>query len=441
MSLPAARKVCCNPEEKYMRHTAVFCTSIATLGLLSAAWLHAGPLNPPAGPVASTYKTLTEVEPRIAINATNTPGDADSLFKITQPGSYYLTGNITGVANKYGIEITASGVTLDLNGFELRGVVGSLDGVVALAPSGSGGISVSVKNGVVLNWGDCGIDFPNISGQAASGLIEGILARGNARHGIALAGGSSIVTRCVSRLNGADGITLSTSSTVSHSVANNNGANGFTTNHSCKLTECVASNNAGSGFSTNSGCSLTACTATFNVDGFRGIGGCTFVDCGTYDNTGTGFVANEGSSITNCVAYRSGLDGISIIEGTVHGCAVTSNTGNGIRASGDCAVIGNSCDQNGLSTADGANILVTGNDTRVEGNRCSDADRGIEVTGTGNIIIRNTCTGNTVNWDIVAGNHYGPIIDRTVVAAPPAVNGNAAAEALGSTHPNANFTY
>src|SRR6478672_5324618 len=85
-------------------------------------WVNAGDLNPPAGPVASTMKTLSEVEPRIAINATNTPGDADSVFKISQPGSYYLTGNVTGVASKYGIEIAASGVTVDLAGFELTGV-------------------------------------------------------------------------------------------------------------------------------------------------------------------------------------------------------------------------------------------------------------------------------------------------------------------------------
>jgi len=68
-------------------------------------WVNAGDLNPPPGPVASTMKTLSEVEPRIAVNSINTPGDADSLFKITQPGSYYLTGNITGVAE------TAQGVT------------------------------------------------------------------------------------------------------------------------------------------------------------------------------------------------------------------------------------------------------------------------------------------------------------------------------------------
>lgn len=68
------------------------CTVVIWLGAGSA---EAGDLNPPAGPVSPTHKTLTEIEPRTAISMANTPGDADSLFKITQPGSYYLTGNIT----------------------------------------------------------------------------------------------------------------------------------------------------------------------------------------------------------------------------------------------------------------------------------------------------------------------------------------------------------
>ena len=89
----------------------------------------AGPLSPPAGSVTSTYKTLTETEPRIAINAVNTPGDIDSLFKITQPGSYYLTGDITGVSGKSGIEIGAPGVTIDLMGFDVQGVAGSSNGI------------------------------------------------------------------------------------------------------------------------------------------------------------------------------------------------------------------------------------------------------------------------------------------------------------------------
>ena len=73
--------------------------------LLVPAFAVAGPLNPPAGAISSTAKTLVEVEPRTAISSTNTPGDADSQFRITAPGSYYLTGNIAGVANRKAIEV------------------------------------------------------------------------------------------------------------------------------------------------------------------------------------------------------------------------------------------------------------------------------------------------------------------------------------------------
>jgi hypothetical protein len=121
-------------------------------GAFVAGRAKAGPLDPPAGPITSTGKTLTEVEPRTAITATNTPGDADSVFKITQPGSYYLTGNVTGEVGKHGIEIVVSGVTLDLNGFDLAGVpgMGDFDGILITAPSIT---NTSVRNGSVRDWG------------------------------------------------------------------------------------------------------------------------------------------------------------------------------------------------------------------------------------------------------------------------------------------------
>ena len=71
-----------------------FRLAIAALAAMLATIVLAGPLTPPAGPVAPTPGP----EPRIPINATNTPGDADSLFRITQPGSYYLTGNLLGAS-------------------------------------------------------------------------------------------------------------------------------------------------------------------------------------------------------------------------------------------------------------------------------------------------------------------------------------------------------
>src|SRR3990170_4156468 len=144
-----------------MKHHPLVIVLPICLTLLIAVgfFASAGSLTPPAGPITSTMKTLTEVEPRIAINATNTPGDADSLFKITQPGSYFLTGNITGLIGKHGVEIAASGITLDLNGFDLVGVAGSLDGVSVTVGSLT---NIAVVHGSVRSWGGEGVDLGTV---------------------------------------------------------------------------------------------------------------------------------------------------------------------------------------------------------------------------------------------------------------------------------------
>jgi hypothetical protein len=80
-------------EKHRIARTVRTCLVPAAL-VLSAGALIAGPLAPPPGPIASSYKTLSEVEPRTAVNATNTPGDAGCVYRISQHGSYYLTGNI-----------------------------------------------------------------------------------------------------------------------------------------------------------------------------------------------------------------------------------------------------------------------------------------------------------------------------------------------------------
>ncbi len=199
--------------------TVLFLSALALL--VTGGWLFAGPLNPPPGPVSSSYKTLTEVEPRTAVNAANTPGDADSLFKITQRGSYYLTGNITGVAGKHGIEIVASGVTLDLNGFDLQGVVGmgAFDGItVSLANA----TSIAVVNGSVRDWGSKGIDL----GSAHACRIEGVLANGNASTGIDAGGSGCAISNCSSRANGS-GFVIGVGSSIIGCAAHGNTASGI----------------------------------------------------------------------------------------------------------------------------------------------------------------------------------------------------------------------
>jgi hypothetical protein len=69
-------------------------------------------------------KTLDEVQPRTPINSVTTPGDSGTMFKITQPGSYVLTGNLTPTNGKHGIQImlaTSGRVEIDLMGFTING--------------------------------------------------------------------------------------------------------------------------------------------------------------------------------------------------------------------------------------------------------------------------------------------------------------------------------
>ena len=379
--------------------------------LLAVASLVAGPLTPPVGPVTSTNKTLQEVEPRTAINLTNTPGDADSLFKITQPGSYYLTGNITGLAGRHGIEITTSGVTLDLMGFALSGSaeVPALDGVSTTVFSRT---NITIRNGSVRGWGGEGVDLGTF-GAFNSAVID-VHASGNTGNGIASGSGSTIAG-CTASFNTGDGIVAGEGSTITGCTAFGNIGNGISASTGISITGCTAYNNTGSGITAGNGNMVAGCTASFN--------------------TGSGILAGSGSTITGCTASFNDGNGISASTGsTISNCTTRANALDGIRVSFSCVVLANTCSGNG---GNGSGIHVTGSDNRIEGNNCINAGRGIDVDLAGNIIIKNTCSGNTFNWDVVAGNVC--LVVQGVTGG--AILGNTGGIAPGSTDPNANFSY
>ncbi len=374
-----------------MNRTATTRVTITALTLVvAAALLNAGPLTPPPGPIVSTGKTLTEVEPRIAISATNTPGDADSLFKITQPGSYYLTGKITGVLGKHGIEIAASGVTLDLNGFELAGVAGSLDGIAVPAVARA----LTVRNGLVSDWGGNGVGS---SFSLVLGEVEGVR-----------------VQRCL--------------------------GNGIAINDQGVVRNCTVTENA-TGINVGSRTLITGCVVTFSTsNGIVMTNSSTVIGCVVGNNTGRGIIASGGGgAVLDSTIFASGSDGISAgPRTTISRCTVTVNTLNGIVLGNECVALNNTCGLNG-SGGFGAGIQIAGINNKVEGNHCSGADRGIDVNGSGNFIIKNTCSGNSINWEIAVGNSVAPIMIAATNAA--VISGNSYGGNLGSTDPNANFTY
>jgi parallel beta-helix repeat protein len=470
-----------------------------------------GSLTPPGAP-APTMKTLDQVEPRIAINATNTPGDSDSVFKITQPGSYYLTSNMTGVASKHGIEIAASNVTIDLNGFTVQGVAGSFDGIT------NNGVAINnirVFNGVVAGWGQDGLQADNgfnqhferihARGNGAAGfivddngLVESCTASSNGAIGIRC-GQNTVVRSCAAYGNTSTGIFLlhgavenctsgtnllgfstGAATTVTNCTARDNTNDGVSVSNGSVIQNCAALGNGGNGFFAGDGSTLINCTATGNLgtDAIQSGVGSTLVQCTAHSNSVEfGIRADDRSTLTNCTAslntsaatdswgISAGVQctisncsvngnlntngtptnstGGGILAGgssTVSNCTVVGNKGDGIQIGSDARVIGNNCDSNGFGGGDAAGIHSTGADTRIESNNVTDNVRGIDVDAAGNLIIKNSASGNGTNYDIVASNRYGPIVDITAAGAA-AVIGSSAADTTTTTHPWANFSY
>jgi parallel beta helix pectate lyase-like protein len=191
--------------------------------LLSAAGVHemvlAGSLALPA-PATRTVQTLQKVEPRTPIHG---PGPVT----IAAPGSYYLTSNIS-VTGATGVVITASNVTLDLNGFTVSGSQDNF-GVVM----GGNTLNVVVRNGTIrsfaqglLNTGVTSVTLSNLTitenlrngvGFDVGGIgvfIDGCTIVRNQLDGILALGGAMVITNSTIAGNGGDGIGVSGTANV-----------------------------------------------------------------------------------------------------------------------------------------------------------------------------------------------------------------------------------
>ncbi len=380
---------------------------VSVLAVCSPA-VSAGDLAPPAGPVAPTMKTLDEVEPRIPINATNTPGNFNSLFRITAPGSYYLTSNVVGVANRHGISIASDNVTIDLMGFEMLGVPGSDSAI----DSDGNRQNLKVCNGSVVSWGFDGVDL----GFGEGCVIESVRAELNSAVGLSV-GDAGLIRGCSAIANGSTGITAGNSSVI---------------------VDCSASANDGNGISGASYGAIVRCTAELHdFSGIQGSTGTLITQCSARANA-TGISVSSGGSIIGCTAAFGQGTGIS--GGS--GCIIQGNTsyahpGDCIRVSQDAYVVGNICSVAG-NGSDGAAIHVTFQGCHIEGNVVLDSDRGIDVDNSLNLIIKNTARGNSTNYDIVAGNRVGMVVSAP---ASGAILGSSGGAGVGTTDPWANLSY
>lgn len=367
----------------------------------AATMLTAGPTDPPAGPVASTFKTLGEVQPRT--NVQSLPGSVDALYVISQPGSYYLTGNITGVSGKHGILITTGGVTLDLGGFRLTGVSGARHGVM-VAP---GLFDVSVCNGTVQGWPQNCVE----AGNAANCRFENLQVRGGAKSGIS-AGFHPVVTSCQTTGNAEWGIFANDRAVITNCIANGNTFDGIIAGPASILSGCAATSNHDSGFALGSGSNISGCSAVSNAGaGFDLAASVNITACTASNNTGGGILSAGGAAVTGSTFAGNGLFGFKATGGgvSVSGCVARNNTGDGIVLQSMSTVANCTCDGNTAAGA-AAGIRLAGQGNRADSNALSNNKIGLDADNSGNLVVRNSFTFNPVRIEAAAGNTVSQII-------------------------------
>jgi hypothetical protein len=147
-----------------------------------------------------------------------TPGDAPGFpILITRPGSYRLASDlVVSDANAGAISITAEYVTLDLNGFSIRGpgTVGLGRGIKSTDAAG-GGDAVTVMNGSVTGFGSHGVALDS------NCFVENLRVANNRGDGIQATSGS-IVKKNIVAGNQGDGIRIGLQSLVMGNIVSRN---------------------------------------------------------------------------------------------------------------------------------------------------------------------------------------------------------------------------
>jgi len=258
-------------------------------------------------------------------------------YTITKGGSYYFTTNLTEQLGTNGITIAASYVTVDLNGFTLFGG--------PMPPSGGPGTSFAGTAGIVVQANCSHVTIRN--GTIAKWVGGTSIAAGDCTHLVC------------ERL------------TVSDS-----GASGIIAGDKCLIRDCVVTGSWYNGIWAQGGL-ISGCVIKGNETG---------VD-----------IAN--GQVRDCVIGDNSDDGIDARNSTVTGCDILDDGGSGIWVwDSSSQVLNNRVSGHVKSWTFG--IAVFGDRNRIENNSVVNNYLGLHATGTNNLIVKNTFSGNTNHWAI-----------------------------------------
>ncbi|MHC4573466.1 MAG: right-handed parallel beta-helix repeat-containing protein [Planctomycetota bacterium] len=345
-------------ERKKARTRAVAAVLVLAVLALFSFSTFAGKLEPGAPP-APTMKTLDEVQPRVPVQSLS--GSVTSQYLINQPGSYYLTGNITvSTLGLRGIQVDCNDVTIDLCGFALTGPgkhqFGSGSGIYANSVS-----NLAAKNGTVRDFTGSGIELAGTSG--GNHLLTDLRLSDNRNSGI-LAYSSCTIIGCTAARNLQDGI-YALHSTIINCTTVNNGSRGMLVSNGTAV-NCIANNNGNAGIQAVC-CTIIDSVANYNKStaGIFAAGpGTILKNCAANNNTNAHGIRLENSSAAiGCNATDNQQDGIwAQTRSTVLNCTAHDNSSDGIQADYRCRIQGNHLRYNsgyGLNMLNSYNYAVT----------------------------------------------------------------------------------
>ena len=306
-------------------------------------------------------KTLVDVEPRVAVQSLPTVGE---MFVISEPGSYYLTGDI---AVSYGVAISveSANVVLDLNGFALLGNE-SCDSAINLS-----GFNNTVRNGTIRGWPLASIWGANCVGC----VVEDILSEDSGSR-----------TR-------EDAISLAQNGRVRRVTVRNNPQ--------------------GPGIRVLGGSVIESCIVDGAWDGFQMLsGGNRMTHCTSRNNNGAGVYSEGLDLIESSVFEFNAFDGIQVLGGAVLRGNVLRNNAAGFYVLGN-----NNRIEDNLVLYNGEGVVLelgsTGNTVERNQVLCRGGGNGIRAVDPGNLIDRNMVGDCGNDYDIGPGNTVGEIVDFT----------------------------
>lgn len=366
-----------------MRHSP---QTLAVVALLAAAalphlLLAQGSLTPPGAPAVS-MKTLSQVEPRIPIDTVASAGTG--RYGITAPGSYYLTSDISRGASACVIEIQASNVTIDLNGFRIVETTGPSP-IIRIERAAQRS-NIVIKNGTVEapaltfialtgstnfvnNLTVLDVKIRSTDGAGTIGNLSNMLAPRFERVQITNCNGPLILLAAGSEASG----------TIKDCSSQNGALTPFTGNLTVFQADSVIN------------CTVNGAQASGNATGIAGnsIRGCTVINVGT--SAAGQSIGINATNVIDCNvrtvgSASTGTGTAGIVGMVVRGCFVSSlgssgSTGNvtGIGASSlveDCMVTS----LNGAATITGINATVA---NRCTANTVTQAAAAAGLTATG----------------------------------------------------------